>query len=158
MLDVFYDLKDNLYSSLNCSAFKLTFLALFKSKHESLFHFWRLFVVTFKHMNHGTECFIPASLDDHQLLGDAVALTVNERMDPMTLPSSYLPSLDWTLSSTDTSLATRLARIEHSVFSIRSSIFVWYLCCNDNNNNLRHDNNSNNSWLWLRTVWQWEAH
>jgi hypothetical protein len=35
---------------------------------------------------------------------------------------------------------------------------VWYLCCNDNNNNLRHDNNSNNSWLWLRTVWQWEAH
>ena len=50
-------------------------------------------------------------------------------MDPMTLPSSYLPSLDNTLSKTEISLAMSPTFIVANVLSIRSSIFVWYLCC-----------------------------
>ena len=55
-------------------------------------------------------------------------LTAKDKKDPMILPSSYLPSLERTLSRTDTSLLVRPTLMLLRVFSMRSSILVWYLC------------------------------
>ena len=55
-------------------------------------------------------------------------LTAKVKMEPTKFPSSYLPSLESTESRTETSLETRPALMLFMDFSIRSSIFVWYLC------------------------------
>lgn len=59
-------------------------------------------------------------------------LTVKLSMEPIKLPSSYLANLDKLLSRTDMSLLIRPCVIPLLVFSIKSSIFVWYWCCNKN--------------------------
>ena len=58
-----------------------------------------------------------------------ITLTIIPRKPPIIVPSSYLPSFSKTLFKTDKSFWTRPTFIFAKVFSIRSSIFVWYLCC-----------------------------
>ena len=57
-------------------------------------------------------------------------LTRDERIEPKTVPSSYRPNFSSTLLRTDVNFATRPLFILTKVFSIKSSIFVWYLCWN----------------------------
>ncbi len=63
-----------------------------------------------------------------RFLPTKIKLTAKLRNDPMTLPSSYLPSLSRTLLRTEVSFPTRLVRMDWSVLSMVSSIVVWYLC------------------------------
>lgn len=60
----------------------------------------------------------------------SIKLTKVERKEPKTVPSSYRPNFSSTFLRTEVNFPTRPLFILTSVFSIKTSILVWYLCCN----------------------------